>query len=1562
MNLPNLDELRNAKPEPPKATTPIESNLICADCDPYGGGGGAGNFPSGDPNFSTARTKPFNETGQPGVDLGSQNVNWGVPLLYLPGRAGLDLSLTLFYNSLVWTKDGVNMKFNADFGAPAPGFRLGFPVLQQRFLNSQTGSYAYLLVTPSGGRVELRQVGTSNIYESQDSEYSQLDVTTASAPVLRTSDGTKFTFMQVNVNGEFRCTRITDRNGNKISANYNATNGHLLDVTDTLGRVVTFVYDATSNLQAIRQTWNGVAHDWATFNYGDVLVNPQFGGGLQINGPNNVNTTVLTRVNLHDGTYFTFDYNTAFAQVKRINSYAADNHLLSYTSYNMSSSSGQQECPRFSEQRDWAENWNGGNEAITSYTVAGDGSWSQQTASDNTIYKETFATSGWQAGLTTGTEIWSGGVKKKWTTIAWTQDDTGLAYQKNPRVTETNIYDAENNRRRTTISYYPTSSFSLPSDVTEYAADGLTALRRTNTNYNLSSVYTDRRIIGLPSGIYVFDGNDNLYQFDVFEYDYGGSFLVDTPQIPTQHDTAYGVGFVAGRGNLSNVRHTDVIDTVNRPTLDTRFVYNKTGSVISVIDPLGRTKSFGYTDAFSDSVNRNTFAYPTTVTDEDGFQTLTKYKFEFGAVTSVQTPSPNVGHSGPVQTFVYDSVGRLQEVTNNINFAHVRWVYPNNSTMVQTFTTVVNGLGEAYSAQLFDGAGRVRATAADHPGSTGQYIGQYFTYNNMGRLVSQTNPTEMTDAWTVTGDDSTWYETLQSYDWKGRPLVTTLPDGSTRENTYGGCGCAGGEVTTVRDERGRRRKFTMDVLGRLKQVDDLNWNQTVYATTTYTYNPLDQLTQINQAGQLRSFAYDGYGRLATRTTPEQGATTYSYFADDAVQTITDARGATTTVSYNNRGLVTGITYGVPAGVAATPNVSFTYDAAGNRKTMTDGLGSMSYSYDQLSRLTSETRTFTGVGSFALTYAYNLGNEVTSITNPWSVQVGYGYDKIGRPTSVTGSGYGGVSSYVSSMSYRTFGLKQMNYSNGRTLSLQYDNRLRLTSWSIPSVLRMQYLYEGTNGTRVEFARNQDDETLDRSFEYDHVGRLIGSHSGNEARLAIGEQVPLLYNGPYSHGYQYDQWGNMTWRDGWGGDNPVFTATYTNNKRNGLVYDAAGNLTNDGGLTYTYDVTGQQATASYSGYLLQQYYDGNGLRAKKTENGAITYYLRSSVLGGQIVAEISSGGALQRGYVYLGGQLLAVQQSNAVSWIHQDPFVKSKRVTNGSGNIVSTIELDPWGGNTNRNNNDAFQPQAFTTYTRDSIAADDAMFRRYNRWWSRFDQPDPYDGSYVADNPQSFNRYAYVNNDPVNFTDPTGLFANCGQPGLPKCEEEPRDPTDDLPRRPDDIPIILPVLPPPDRFGPGPVLPPKPRKLDPNSRECQDLARKIGNIIRDIAEAEEALKKDKHKLPLTGGEKARQSVEGHKKLKKQYEDNLLRRRKQYEEKCGGGDGPGGSPATEPAGNPTGNPASNPAGNDPKLIPVIPIIPVAPVPRPVTPSVPGGWPLPVIIIKCAVLKLCQGGTIQT
>ena len=73
--LPNLDQLRNSNPAPPTARAPIQSNQMCADCDPQGGGGGGGYYPSGDPNFSTARRRPSNDTGQPGVDMGSRNFN-----------------------------------------------------------------------------------------------------------------------------------------------------------------------------------------------------------------------------------------------------------------------------------------------------------------------------------------------------------------------------------------------------------------------------------------------------------------------------------------------------------------------------------------------------------------------------------------------------------------------------------------------------------------------------------------------------------------------------------------------------------------------------------------------------------------------------------------------------------------------------------------------------------------------------------------------------------------------------------------------------------------------------------------------------------------------------------------------------------------------------------------------------------------------------------------------------------------------------------------------------------------------------------------------------------------------------------------------------------------------------------------------------------------------------------------------------------------------------------------------------------------------------------------------
>ena len=709
---------------------------------------------------------------------------------------------------------------------------------------------------------------------------------------------------------------------------------------------------------------------------------------------------VINQVGLDDGTRYTFEYNGA-GQLNPLRSYRSDNVERAYTAFDYDAPAD--DCPRLIDTHTWAENWTGINglpqEVATNYGQPGDGSHTVTTP-DGTLYKEFYGT-GWQRGLTTQTEVWAGGIRQKWITTNWTQDNTAVNYQTNPRVTETNIYDAGGNRRRTTIDYGIYAQYGLPYLVSEFAGDGITEIRHSFTDYNLSQPYLDRHIIGLVSELYLTNTTSQWQAKMSYAYD-DPARLQSQATTATQHDQSYSASFTT-RGNVTGVSRWDVTDITNASkALTTQMSYDAAGSVLSTSDSLGHQSSLPYTDSFSDGSNHNTFAYPTTATDADGFSTTVQYNFDFGAKTRVQGPPPANQPQGLIQTFSYDNAARVDRITTVNNGAYTRYDY--GPTYVQTNSTVNNLTDEAYSFQIFDGAGRVIMAGGLHPGSQGGYTAQATIYDAMGRVARQSNPTETNGtagAWQATGDDSPqnggadWVYTQQTYDWKGRPRVTTFPDGATRENTYGGCGCAGGEVTTTRDECGRRRKATMDVLGRLKQLDELNWDQSVYATTTYSYNARDQITSINQAGQTRTLAYDGYGRLSSKTTPEQGTTSYAY-ADDSVQTMTDARGASRTFTYNNRHLPISITYGVPAGVAATPNVSFSYDAAGNRTSMTDGLGSVSYAYDQLSQLTSETRTFNGVGSFTLSYGYNLSGELTSMTNPWSVQVGYNYDPVGRP--------------------------------------------------------------------------------------------------------------------------------------------------------------------------------------------------------------------------------------------------------------------------------------------------------------------------------------------------------------------------------------------------------------------------------------------------------------------------------------------------------------------------------------------------------------------------------------
>ena len=75
------------------------------------------------------------------------------------------------------------------------------------------------------------------------------------------------------------------------------------------------------------------------------------------------------------------------------------------------------------------------------------------------------------------------------------------------------------------------------------------------------------------------------------------------------------------------------------------------------------------------------------------------------------------------------------------------------------------------------------------------------------------------------------------------------------------------------------------------------------------------------------------------------------------------------------------------------------------------------------------------------------------------------------------------------------------------------------------------------------------------------------------------------------------------------------------------------------------------------------------------------------------------------------------------------------------------------------NAAYFSYPYGTYHRDEISGLDYAKRRfYSSELGRFISPDPYVGSIRLDNPDSWNRYAYCENDPINNIDPNGTYCN------------------------------------------------------------------------------------------------------------------------------------------------------------------------------------------------------------
>jgi RHS repeat-associated protein len=195
------------------------------------------------------------------------------------------------------------------------------------------------------------------------------------------------------------------------------------------------------------------------------------------------------------------------------------------------------------------------------------------------------------------------------------------------------------------------------------------------------------------------------------------------------------------------------------------------------------------------------------------------------------------------------------------------------------------------------------------------------------------------------------------------------------------------------------------------------------------------------------------------------------------------------------------------------------------------------------------------------------------------------------------------------------------------------------------------------------------------------------------------------------------------------------------------------------------------ASYS-------YDGDGKRVAKS-NGKLYWYpsagLRASGMSGlDVLVETDATGNNPTEYIFFGGKRIARRDPDgAVLYYFADHLGSSRVVTNATGTVVDESDYYPFGGERIVVNNDP-NPYKFTGKERDPESGLDYFVARYyGSNLGRFMSADPLGGH--SEDPQSLNRYAYVRNNPLNFTGPTGLdfwFRGgdaCGKNGV-TCDKE------------------------------------------------------------------------------------------------------------------------------------------------------------------------------------------------
>lgn len=783
------------------------------------------------------------------------------------------------------------------------------------------------------------------------------------------------------------------------------------------------------------------------------------------------------------------------------------------------------------------------------------------------------------------------------------------------------------------------------------------------------------------------------------------------------------------------------------------------------------------------------FSTPKSATDPNG---LTGYvdRDEFGRV--VRTTQPD----GAITDVVYESCVFA-------NCGMISWGTPR---MRVTRTTTNNGQVVPITRTYLDGLGRVLLTEMEAFNSADGWSRVATQYDNAGRVSGQSMP------YYATGGTLYWQTT--DYDFLSRPARMTRTKGGTLRQTYEATAVGQLTVTTTDSANTLVKVGVYNALGQLTStVDGSGTSDAV--TTTYTYTPQGDMDVVRvNSVQVADLDYDKAGNRNRLVDASSGTTLFNFDSLGQLQTSTDANGKITRYSYDVLGRV--IERVDAQGTAGEVTNTWVWDTkpfgVGSLASRSSG-GKFSevYVYDTLGRLERSTMSptvagFVGSASYIIEYDYDVQGRPSSTTYPGNAiftkhYTAQGYvDQLKKGATVLEQ-YGSMDALgnVTQMSFnnnlntvraydpRTGELAtQMTGSAGSPKSMQ-DMAL---TWRQDGMLQQRTLLRGTPATADDFVE---------TFAYDSLNRL-------DSAAAV-----MPGTGARTRTQDYDRYGNLTvMSSSVAGDRNVAGYTFGTASRphqltsvtiggvaTSLMHDAAGNVTRytpaSGDNTFIAYDGANQATRITLGSSLDAatptarddfWYDPDGaryLRKETWQSGSTQHSRWVLYLEGGTFEEVRTPTDPTVDYYqkiqvtptiqYRLTRTKAGAISSTYDYLHRDHLGSVDRVTNTAGTLVHRLSYDAFGAR-----REGLWTSDLTSASLNALLADNSRNtsrgftdhehldrtgivhmngRIYDPRIGRFLQPDP-----IVTDPadsQSYNRYSYVGNQPLLFTDPSGFDA-------------------------------------------------------------------------------------------------------------------------------------------------------------------------------------------------------------